>query len=143
MSSTPRQQLIEEAYGAIEALHKCAMPRKEKVMADLNLNHRQAKTLWFLSSHESATVGEIADWHDISKSLATLLIESLVERDLIVREGVVEDRRIVTVHLSAEGKKLLKVFREMLLKNMQHHLEQLSDQELSTMAEISKKLIVN
>ncbi len=70
----------------------------------------------------------------------TLVIDNLEKRNLVERVRGVEDRRFISVHLTAEGKKLIEQIFPDHVKRITSEFAVLSPEEQEVIGKISKKL---
>ena len=79
-------------------------------------------------------MGELAHKLGISLSAATGLVDRLVQRDLVEREGSASDRRVVCLRLADAGKRARKAFQEERRRRMAAALWRLSAEDLEQIA---------
>lgn len=72
-----------------------------------NLSLLQIQVLMFIGKQKEAQMKDLASNFTITLPTATSLVDNLIKAGMIVRERSTEDRRVVTVKLSSQGKKLL------------------------------------
>jgi DNA-binding MarR family transcriptional regulator len=68
----------------------------------------QIQTLIFINQSQKVSMGDIAGYFGIELSSATSLINKLSKKKLIKRDEDQQDRRLVMIVLTNEGKKLLE-----------------------------------
>jgi DNA-binding MarR family transcriptional regulator len=82
------------------------------------LTRRQMKAVVFLAHRGKVTMGEFADGLEIGRAAASELVTRLIEKNVVVRVGDADDRRVVRVKLAgkAEGyaDSLLALWRDQL-----------------------------
>lgn len=79
---------------------------EEWISIDLYLSKSELLTLLQVDRNGEIIMSQIADYINIPMSTATGLVERLVKKGYIERARSESDRRIVTIRLSSEGKKL-------------------------------------
>ena len=84
---------------------------------------------------EAPTLGEIAAAERVTAPTATKIVARLEEAGLVVREQDVEDRRVVRVRLTAEGRRFVERRRARAGAYMARRLRTLSDEERAALAE--------
>jgi DNA-binding MarR family transcriptional regulator len=78
-----------------------------------NLSLLQIQTLMFIQKHGEVQMKDLASNFTITLPTATSLVDNLIKAGLVLRTRSTEDRRVVTIKLSAQGKKLFaKIARE-------------------------------
>src|SRR4051812_30056279 len=75
-------------------------------MADLGITSAQASIIFMLASCRSLAAADLAREYGINESAVTRLIDRLEKRGLITRVRSEEDRRVVRLALTLEGREL-------------------------------------
>ena len=78
---------------------------KEWLHIDITTSQLKVVLLIFISGH--IRMSDIASELGVSLATATGVVDRLVERGMLIREGDAEDRRVVLCRLSDEGEKLI------------------------------------
>lgn len=108
MKHEPEQEeLIENILQLTDRAFRVLLPMVPKEWLHLNLTTPQLKVVLLLFISGPSRMSEIASALGVSLATATGVLDRLVERGLVIREGHPEDRRVVICHLSAEGDKLI------------------------------------
>ena len=97
---------------------------QQLVRAGVSMAHLHV--MWLLKRHGELSMGRLAELLDVSLSNASGLIDRMVERGLVERVRVPDDRRLVLVALSAHGLAMLDhadVLRSDLMQNVLRRLE--------------------
>jgi DNA-binding MarR family transcriptional regulator len=81
------------------------------------------------------TLGEIAAAERVAAPTATKIVGRLEEAGLVVREQDAEDRRVVRVRLTAEGRRFVERTRARAGAYLARRLRTLSDEERAILAE--------
>ncbi len=87
-------------------------------------------------------IKEIATELDITPSAATQLVDELVLKGYLLREGSDRDRRAIFIKLSPKQEKNLKDLKAKRLKKFNIMFRVLDDEELRTYAVLNKKIAV-
>ena len=95
------QQKLEELEGAIAPI----IPQ-DWLTTDLTMP--QLKIMLILWREGPARMSELASGLGVTLATATGVVDRLVEKDYIVREGLPGDRRVVICRLSNEGQEFMK-----------------------------------
>ncbi len=95
------QQKLEELEGAIAPI----IPQ-DWLTTDLTMP--QLKVMLILWREGPARMSELASGLGVTLATATGVVDRLVEKDYIVREGLPGDRRVVICRLSNEGQEFMK-----------------------------------
>lgn len=93
-----------------------------------------------LSSNEEPTMSELG--RSISADLSTLtrMVDKLVEKEFVVRKSDPEDRRMVRVAITVEGRKIISRFEEQRRKKIESMLREMTSEERSNLLSIFKTL---
>ena len=103
----------------------------------------QGFVLHFIVKKKQSSVKEIAESLRITSSAATQLVEALVQSGFLERKEDLQDRRAVTITLSAIGKKQVAYMREKGMEGMIEVFSSLSDTELETYLRLNQKIAQN
>ena len=74
----------------------------------LNLSVPQFRTLGFIARHPQTSLSDVAEHIGLALPSMSKLVEGLVERKLVVRSSYSDDRRRITLELTARGQELLQ-----------------------------------
>jgi DNA-binding MarR family transcriptional regulator len=102
-----QEELIENILHLTDRAFRELLPMVPKEWLHLNLTTPQLKVVLLLFISGPSRMSEIALALGVSLATATGVLDRLVERGLVIREGDPEDRRVVICRLSAEGEKLI------------------------------------
>jgi DNA-binding MarR family transcriptional regulator len=97
---------------------------QQLVRAGVSMAHLHV--MWLLQRHGDLSMGHLAEMLDVSLSNASGLIDRMVERGLVDRVRVPDDRRLVLVALSGHGRQMLDhadVLRSDLLESVLRRLD--------------------
>lgn len=96
----------------------------------------------FMITHQSAQgIKQIAEKFQITPSAATQLVDGLVADGLLTRKADDQDRRKISVELTAKGKEKMELAQKMRFEKMNKMFEVLSDEELMQLNSIFLKII--
>ena len=99
---------------------------------ELNMSTPQLKALLLISEEEAIRMRELARKLGGSFSNATVLVDRLVERGLVERMMEPQDRRVVLVHATEDGRLLIEQLVTSWRSLTQSLLEGLSPDDLET-----------
>ncbi len=77
---------------------------------DVELSPQDGRALMTLARHGGVTMTDFSEMLGVPVSTATRMVERLIDKGLAVRSRIEDDRRVVRVDLSEEGKKLDQIF---------------------------------
>jgi DNA-binding MarR family transcriptional regulator len=132
---------IREILGLQEELVRHQMIWDMEPWLELNMSTPQLKALLLISEEEGIRMRELARKLGGSFSNATVLVDRLVDRGLVERLADPQDRRVVLVRSTGEGRRLI----EQLFTSWQilsaPLLEALDPQDLSTVRAALRALL--
>lgn len=96
-------QVVEEILSLAEMLFRQLLPTVPKEVLSLDIPMGQMKILFLLYMKGTMRISDIAASLDISLPATSNLVERLVERGHVLREGSSEDRRVVICRLTEVG----------------------------------------
>ena len=100
----------------------------------LELTFAQARALFILAARKELTVSQLAKLLGVGNPTASLLVQQLVERGLVMRTEHSTDRRHTILSLSPKGAEIGAGRREAREKQWQRWLSNLNNDELSALA---------
>lgn len=96
------------------------------------------KTLYEQGSKKSSDLSKMLD---VSASHITAVTDSLIEKSWIQRVRSVQDRRIVDLHLTEEGKNTLELFEKKKTDFLLQKFNDFSDQDMENFITLFNKLL--
>ncbi len=99
--------LIESTLELSERAFRELFPILPKEWLSLDLSTPQLKVVLLLLVNGPCRMSVIASALGVSLATGTGVVDRLVERGIVVREGDPEDRRVVLCRLSSKGEKML------------------------------------
>ena len=131
----------------IETLFEISRFMKQEMSYTGNLTHLsilQIQTLVFLNQNKNVSMTDIAGHFHIELPSATSLLNKLCDQKLVERTEDEQDRRLVIIALTSEGKTLLRQAMQQRKVKIQKILDFLSEKErtdlLSILETINMKL---
>ena len=100
----------------------------------------EVKMVEILGAHGKMIMTEVADMASFSLSTATGVIDGLVAKGLVKRERCEEDRRVVRVELSPEGRKIYDQALEVRLRMVRGMLGALDKEEQEQFVNLFRKI---
>lgn len=96
------------------------------------LSVTQFRVLGYINRHAGASLSDVADHIGLTLPSMSKLVDVLVERKFVVRETDEQDRRRMTLGLTARGRTILEAARGATREFMTGKLEQCTRDELET-----------
>ena len=98
------------------------------------LSVAQFRVLAFLGRNHDASLSAVAGFIGVADATASAMVERLVRRGLVVREGDPEERRRVRLRLTGEGSALLEHAGARTRRRVARRLSSLRPAELAALA---------
>lgn len=142
MSSADKaRSLIDRLHIMMEGVER--VDKQNPTCCD-NLSPQEMRVLCKLEREKCCIMSAIAGAIRLSLSSVTALIDRLVERKLVRRDRSIEDRRVVEVELTDEGKELSQAALEGRIAFAKDLLKTLSAEEqdalLATLGKLAEKV---
>jgi DNA-binding MarR family transcriptional regulator len=102
-----KEGLVENILNLTDRAFQELLPILPKEWLHLNLTMPQLKVVLLLYMNGACRMSEIASALGVSLATATGVLDRLVERDIVRREGQPDDRRVVLCRLSDKGEQLI------------------------------------
>jgi DNA-binding MarR family transcriptional regulator len=118
--------------------HLSAVPSREEVPAELGIG--EARLLWVLEqAAEPPAVGEVAAALALPLPRISQMLGDLEMRGLVERTRAPGDRRRVTVHISAGGRRLVAVLRRAQRQRVERLLAVLGPRDAEQLTRIFER----
>jgi len=142
-----QRELAESLEGIIRIFHKWMKFINKQYFADHNsidLTPNQYRALFALNRQDAYRMSDFGEYIHTSYGSVTVMVDRLVEKGLAERFFLPEDRRVVMIRITPEGKKALELYRESLIKIMEKNLSSMDEEtqgELYRLARQMKKIL--
>ena len=136
-----KEELIETILQLTDRAFRELLPMVPKEWLRLDLTMPQLKVVFFLFIGGPSRMSEIATALDVSLATATGVVDRLVERGIVLREGHPEDRRVVICRLSEKGEKLISGLWHLSRERAAELMSALPSSKLQLMTESLKALL--
>jgi DNA-binding MarR family transcriptional regulator len=100
----------------------------------------QLKLLKMVARTNAGTISEIASFLSVSNAAASKAVDRLVRRGLIRRKEKEEDRRAISLSLTAEGTQTLEQFEEVLYETLEGLFKRFTPDDLVSVGNLLDKL---
>jgi len=136
--------IIEESIGYIIRQAQLALHRTIDVrMAELDLTALQWVPLLMLAHQKGQTAAELSRCLGVDTSSMTRMLDRLEAKGLLVRKRSVEDRRVIFLELTDEGRLLSGHIPFVMAASLNRHLRGFSKSELEELKRLLRKLTAN
>lgn len=109
-------------------------------LVGLDFTFQQFMVMKLISQKECPKMTDLAEDLNVTMGNVTTMIDRLIKQQYVTRKDDPEDRRIVRVCLTAEGKNLMKKAAEVRKKNMELILNKMSKEDQNSLFKIMEKL---
>ncbi len=104
--------------------------RQQLAKADnLDITQKQYRVLCILEKNGPYKMSDLGEIVHTSYGSLTVMIDRLVDKNLVERCFLTEDRRVVMVKITPAGSQILKQYREDFLDLIEKNLERLNSEE--------------
>ncbi|MBI2251294.1 MAG: MarR family transcriptional regulator [Armatimonadetes bacterium] len=135
--------LIEKKINRfLEALNKIRkfIVNLESFSNEENLNKLELMLLSFIYQEKELIMSKLAKSLGISLSTATVIVDNLVKKKLILRKRISDDRRIVKVLLTKKGENIALNYQKKKKELIEKMLTMLSEKEQENFILILEKI---
>ncbi|MCX6006069.1 MAG: MarR family transcriptional regulator [Chloroflexi bacterium] len=141
---TEKDEVVDRILQGISDIFREVLPLAHKELLEMDLTAPQLKVVLLLYLYGSKRMSELAGSLGVTLATATGIMDRLVERGLVSRENLKDDRRVVMCRLSEQGMEmtdnLWKTSREKareLLSGMELSRLKMIDEALGDMIAVS------
>jgi len=120
-----------------------AVQQADRRLEPLGLTSAQWGPLLKLQMTDGATVAELAAWANIDASAMTRMLDRLENKGLCRRVRSTQDRRVVKVEITPEGREAISGVPAALAEVMNALLTGFSQEEWLTLVSLLKRMIAN
>ena len=128
------EELIAQIIEAQWRMNRVIRERTLDSWVKLNLTIPQLKSLFYISRHGRVNLSGLASGIRVTPANVTGIADRLVEQGLLTRTPDPDDRRVSWLRATDKGKTLINDLREGRAQEMRRILDQLTEEELSTVA---------
>jgi MarR family transcriptional regulator, organic hydroperoxide resistance regulator len=136
----------QELDDMIKRLHIAFQTTKRKIVSEMSelkkfgLTGPQFYILHLLHEHGKMTVTELAEKLEVKPSAVTVMIERLHKNQFVTRERDENDRRVVVMELTEQGKDVLNQACDKRKEVLKRYLSYLNTDEIQSLVRIYEKL---
>ena len=107
---------------------------------DVEMSPKDGRALMVIAQRGRVTMSDLAEMLEVPLSTATRMVERLIDKGLAVRSRIEDDRRVVFVELSGEGKRLHRAYGDQRREMGRQMLAPLSHGEREFFIELMRKI---
>ncbi|MFQ5835578.1 MAG: MarR family winged helix-turn-helix transcriptional regulator [bacterium] len=134
------KEYVNQMIALLPDLTKAFRTDEPQEVLHMDISFPEICVLRQLSSNEEPTMSELGRSISMDLSTLTRTVDKLVEKEFVVRKPDPEDRRMVRVATTTEGRKIISRFEEQRKKKIESILRQMTSQERRDLLNIFKTL---
>ncbi len=115
-------------------------PDRTKVGNRFGITGVQLMTLHFVKHNDNCKTSDIAYFLSVSPPDATRLVETLVKKGFVERNNDENDRRIIRLRITGDGKKVFENIKKELFLSFSKILEKINEQDAKALLRGMKAL---
>jgi DNA-binding MarR family transcriptional regulator len=135
-----RSKLIGELIESFHAIKHELMLDSNSFSGSAQITFSQLVVLRIASQFDGISIKEIAAKLSITSSAVTQLVDGLVKKGHLKREGSREDRRTLKICLSEQGKEKIHALRIKSLEKLVSIFDVFTDEELLKYCQLNRKI---
>jgi len=136
-----KEEIVENILQITDTLFRDLLPILPKEWIRLDLTMSQLKVVLLLFINGPSRMSVIASAIGVSLATATGVVDRLIERGLLIRNGDPDDRRVVICSLSKKGEKLIRGLWQLSQKRMGYLLKTIDTPQLRLITEALQSLL--
>lgn len=113
-----------------------------QILSNYTITPPQFIALQWLFEHGDMTIGDLSNKMYLAFSTTTDLVDRMEKNELVKRVRDEKDRRVVRIHLLAEGERVIEEVIDKRRDYLQEVVQNFNPEELSTFTELLSKLHV-
>jgi len=125
----------------LDNIQKIVIP-EELITIELSISRFELLALMLSEKYQTVTMSNLAQGMSVPMSTATGIVDRLVKKGLLERSKSEEDRRVVTVSLTDNGKALVEDLKHHFHDFLDRVRSLLSDEEFKTGLQLVRKVIL-
>lgn len=136
-----KQSAISEIMQSFRRIFRAIQKYSEEVLKEFGVTGPQLWLLKTLREKDGASVGELSQKMYLHISTVSGIIDRLEEKRYVVRKRGKADRRVVTVHLTPGGKKIISSAPDPAQGKLLHGLQKMSQAEVMELREALRRIV--
>ncbi len=135
-----RDRLLEETSTLVDLVAFQGLPEQTSSLLDSNVTLQQLRVLLFVLRRGPVPISQVAGGLGVRPNVATGIVQRLVERQMVQRHEVPDDRRVRLLTVTDHGRELIEELGAVVHERRREMFERLSDQQLGQLREILRDL---
>ena len=132
---------ISEIMQSLRQIFKAIQDYSQEVSKKFGITGPQLWALKTISANGNLPLGELTKKMYLHPSTVTGVVDRLEKKGYVVRDRGQEDRRVVKVHLTPKGKKLVRKAPNPIQGKMVYGLRKLEQRKLNSIYDSVQKLV--
>lgn len=133
----------EYLFYLITQVHSRRVRDFSPVLETLNLSIAHWRAMSTINRLDGCLMSELSEFTTVDRTTLTRTVDQLVEMGLVARHASADDRRLVKVLLTDQGRALFARAVERLVEHNARALDGLSTEELRTLRGLLQRLLKN
>jgi DNA-binding MarR family transcriptional regulator len=140
----PGQYRADQSVGFLmKRVMSSILAQADQRLASLDLTHAQWLPLFKLAVKDCDTVAALARELDLDPGAMTRALDRLEAKGLVLRERSTEDRRVVRLRLTEEGRKIARKVPPVMAEVLNQHLAGFSEAEWKQLLALLARMVAN
>ncbi|MBI4693188.1 MAG: MarR family transcriptional regulator [Gammaproteobacteria bacterium] len=136
--------VVDESYNLLlRRLHASVLRHIEARMQPLDLTAMQWGPLMLLAAGKGNTAAALSRLSEIDTGAMTRMLDRLESKGLIARQRSKEDRRIVYLELTEEGRKAAAAVPHVISEVLNLHLQGFTSEEFTLLMGFLRRMLAN
>jgi len=136
-----RSVAISEIMQSLRQIFRAIQDYSQEVSKEFGITGPQLWALKIISADGRLSLGQLTQKMYLHPSTVSGVVDRLEKKGYVSRDRDREDRRVVTVHLTPEGKKLVKQAPNPIQGKMVYGLRKLERRKLDSIYDSAQKLV--
>lgn len=124
-----REKLPEYIFGFMPVLHRKLLRRHPRSV----LSRQSMNLLHFINFHDGKPMKFYGHEMTISRPNMTKLVDGLIEEGLVVRRHCEQDRRVITLHITEQGRTMVCAYYDDMRAQILESTSGLRDEEIQAL----------
>ncbi len=140
MQENDVEKCAERLIFLVPAIFKAFRIQQPEKLFDIGISVSEMDVLSYLFFKARPSMSEMGKDLYIDLSTLTRIVDKLVKKNLVVREPDLEDRRVIRVTMSAEGREMGEKFKQESKEKAKSVLRQMTFEERNTFLNLSETI---
>ena len=140
MTRSSMAHFADEVSKLMPSIMREFLKRQAKEITQGNITFSQILILDILRGKDSMRMGELANSLGVSMAAATGIVDKLVRNGFALRGGSPNDRRIVNISITSQGKRIAEKHNQARMKAIVDIFKNLSEPDRNKYLEILQKI---